>query len=136
MQIGLSELSFVIGAMGLILGALSYFRKTYAANDFAETKKDVEILKKQMDLFWGVIEKEMSKLLHSPHRPILDAFLDRNLGDGSLTRDEAFELVALLQKLIDSGDLSGDEVSYATLLMATTVAKYELDEYDAKVVNH
>lgn len=116
-----------LAIVGGSLGALSYFKKQYTPKELADIRGEVEILKKQVDLFWGVVEKQMSTLLHSPHRPNLDLLLEKNTRGERLTVEEAVQLIELLQKLIDSQDLSPGEKSYATMLMATTAAKYEIE---------
>lgn len=134
MQISLAQVAIITGIIGGILGVLAYFQRRYTPTalvgineDITDLRGEVEVLKKQMGLFWGVVEKQMSQLLHSPHRPILDLLLDKNKAGELLSDQEARQLVNLLQKLIDSGELSPNEVSWATMLMAVTVAKYELE---------
>lgn len=118
---------FGLALIGGGLGILGYFKKQYTPSELAAIKSDVEILKKQVGLFWGVVEKQMSQLLHSPHRHTLDRLLDKNSAGDRLTDREAEQLIDLLQKLIDSKDISGDEVAYATMLMAVTAAKYGIE---------
>ena len=120
MDIGAKE----IGVAGGILGLITFFLRFLTPKSFADLKSEVDILKKQMGLFWGVVEKQMSTLLHSPHRPSLDVLLEKNTKGESLTEKEAERLVELLQNLIKEKDISTNEVSYATMLMAVTVAKY------------
>lgn len=134
MQISLAQVAIITGIIGGILGVLAYFQRRYTPTalvgineDITDLRGEVEVLKKQMGLFWGVVEKQMSQLLHSPHRPILDKLLDKNSAGEPLSDQEARHLVNLLQKLIDSSELSPNEVSWATMLMAVTVAKYELE---------
>lgn len=151
MQITFADVAIIIGIIGGILGILAYLQRRYTptalvtingditdlrgeiellkkqVGDTADQRGEVEVLKKQMGLFWGVVEKQMSQLLHSPHRPVLDFLLDKNNAGEPLSDQEARQLVNLLQKLIDSSELSPNEVSWATMLMAVTVAKYELE---------
>lgn len=134
MQISLSHITFIFALIGCALGVFGYLKKQYVPteitelkNQIGEIKGEVSVLQKQVGLFWGVVEKQMSQLLHSPHRPRLDRLLDKNTSGEGLTEQEAEQLVALLQKLIDSKELSSDEISWATMLMAVTVAKYRLE---------
>lgn len=128
MNITPQHIMLTLAVIGGIVGLLGYFKSHYASKEFTALKSDVSILQKQMDLFWGVVEKQMSQLLHSPHRPKLDQLLDKNTSGEGLTDREANQLVGLLQKLIDSKELSTDEISWATMLMAVTVAKYRLEQ--------
>lgn len=124
MQITGQTVLFVLTVIGGAMGIIGFFQKRYTPVEIAAIRGEVEILKKQMALFWAVIEKNMSTLLHSPHRPILDRLLEKNQMGVRLTDDEAQQLVDLLQKLIDSQELSRDELGFANMLLAVTVAKY------------
>lgn len=87
----------------------------------------VTSLETKISLYWGAVEKQMSQMLHSPHRPNLDALLDKNLSGDRLTRTEAIRLVELLQKLIETNALSVDEIAGAHMLIAVTIGKYQLE---------
>lgn len=110
--------SILSGAALLLAGAAFKFAYSMAQR--------VTSLETKISLFWTVIEKNTSQLLHSPHRPALDELLDKNLRGERLSTDEACRLAHLLQKLIDSNELSGDEKAIANQLMAVTVGKYKL----------
>lgn len=58
-----------------------------------ERLKSVEI---KSDLFWGLVEKELPKILHSPHTPVFDALLEK-MESSNLTNDEKIELKQLLK---------------------------------------
>lgn len=107
----------IISGAALLLGGAS-FKFSYAM------AQRVTALETKIELFWGVVEKQMSNLLHSPHRPTLDKLLEKNQAGEKLTKDEAEQLADLLEKLINSEDLSKEESSWATMLLAITVAKY------------
>lgn len=124
MQITPDNIMLGLAILGGAMGVISYFQKRYAPKEISDIRSEIEILKKQVGLFWGVVERQMSTLLHSPHRPTLDRLLEKNQAGHKLTDDEANQLVDLLQKLIDSDDLSRDEISWATMLLAVTTAKY------------
>lgn len=134
MTITLQHITILIATIGCALGVLGYRKKQFVPieisglkDEIAEIKGEVAVLQKQVGLFWGVVEKQMSQLLHSPHRPRLDQLLDKNTSGVGLTEHEAKQLINLLQKLIDSKELSSNEISWATMLMAVTVAKYRLE---------
>lgn len=144
------KIGILASCIGGLLGIVSFFQRRYTPVALANLKTeltklindsiqgveesaasqrgDVEVLKKQMGLFWSVLEKQMSTLLHSPHRPDLDKLLDKNISRQRLTRQEAEDLVDLLYKFTESGELTSDEIGFAMVLIATTVGKYELDE--------
>lgn len=133
MQITLGHVTLILAIIGCTVSYLSYRKKQYVPSEIVELKgelaqvqSDVAVIQKQVGLFWSLLEKNMSQLLHSPHRPKLDRLLEKNISGEGLSRQEAVQLVGLLQKLIDGGELARDEASWATLLMAVTVAKYKL----------
>lgn len=135
MQISLQHISLAIALIGCVLGYFSYRKKQFVPTEIVELKEelgkvqgDIQVLQKQVSLFWNLAERQMSQLLHSPHRPRLDKLLDKNLRGEELTQKEAVQLVDLLQKLIDSKVLDGNEVSWAVWLMAVTVGKYNLPD--------
>lgn len=128
MQIGAQEVMVGLAVLGGGLGVLGYFRKQYTPIEFADIIKRITVIETKLDLYWGAVEKQMSVMLHSPHRPTLDALLDKNARDERLSHDEAVLLVELIQKLIDSKELSGNEESGARMLIAVTIGKYELYE--------
>lgn len=111
--------SMLSGAALLIAGAAFKFAYSMAQR--------VTSLETKISLYWGAVEKQMSQMLHSPHRPGLDALLDKNLSGDRLTHPEALRLVELLQKLIDTNALSADEVAGAHMLIAVTIGKYQLE---------
>lgn len=125
MEITAGHISLVLGIIAVAFTALNYFRKEYKSNDFTELRDDVRELQVKIGLYWKSIEDQTSKMLHSPHRPILDRLLEKN-GTVGLTQDEAMRLVNLLQKLIDTEELSSAERASALMLMAVTTAKYKL----------
>lgn len=126
MQIGAQEVMFGLAAIGGGLGILSYFKKQYTPKEIADILKRITVIETKLDLYWGAVEKQMSQMLHSPHRPTLDVLLDKNARDERLTHDEAMTLVELTQKLIDTKELSGNEEAGARMLIAVTIGKYEL----------
>lgn len=85
----------------------------------------ITTLETKISLYWNMIEDQTSKMLHSPHRPALDRLLEKTRKEG-LTQVEATQLVDLLQKLIDTEELSSDERTSALMLMAVTAAKYKI----------
>lgn len=109
----------ISGASLLLAGAAFKFAYSMAQR--------VTSLETKISLYWSSVEKQMSTMLHSPHRPTLDLLLDKNARGESLTKDEAIQLIELLQKMIESKDLSSNEEAGARMLIAVTVGKYSLE---------
>lgn len=126
MQIGAQEVMVGLATIGGILGVLGYFKKQFTSTEIADITRRITIIETQVSLYWGAVSKQMSTMLHSPHRPTLDVLLDKNVRDERLTQDEAESLVDLLQRLIDSKELTGSEESGARMLIAVTIGKYGL----------
>lgn len=127
MQIGAQEVMFGLAVIGGGLGVLGYFKKQYTPKEFADMLRRITVIETKLDLYWNSVEKQMSQMLHSPHRPTLDVLLDKNARDERLSDEEACMLVDLLQKLIDSKELSGNEEAGARMLIAVTIGKYALE---------
>lgn len=119
---------FGLAVAGGGLGILSYFKKQFTPTDIADILKRITVIETKLDLYWGAVEKQMSQMLHSPHRPTLDVLLDKNTRGDRLTHDEAIALVELVQKLIDSKELTGNEEAGARMLISVTIGKYELSD--------
>lgn len=112
--------------LAIVIAAYSFVVTHFKTKGAAVLESDVNLLKKQMELFWSIVEKKMGNELHSPHTPDLDKLLDKTKHGERLTQEEAVELCMLLQKLMDSDDLSTGEKSSAIMLMAVTMAKYSI----------
>lgn len=126
MQITPQDVMLGLALIGGGLGILSYFKKQYTPTEIADILRRITVMETKLDLYWTAVEKQMSTMLHSPHRPTLDVLLDKNVRDERLTQDEAESLVDLLQRLIDSKELTGNEESGARMLIAVTIGKYGL----------
>lgn len=126
MQIGAQEIMIGLAVLGGSLGVLGYFKKQYTPTDMADVLRRVTVIETKLDLYWNSVERQMSQMLHSPHRPTLDVLLDKNVRDERLTQDEAEHLVDLLQRLIESHELTGNEEAGARMLIAVTIGKYGL----------
>ncbi len=61
-------------------------------------------LETKIELFWGVVQKQMIDIMHSPHTPELDLLLDE-LQDNCLNLEKAHKLKDLLsqQMTLDNG---------------------------------
>lgn len=114
--------------VGLAVGILSLLFAHLKTKSPADISARLSVIEKQVALFWSIVEKQMSAVLHSPHRKELDKLLDKNSSGERLTQVEATELVNLIQKLIDSGELSTDEKTGAIMMMAAVASKYKLYE--------
>lgn len=126
MQITPQDVMLGLALIGSGLGVLGYFKKQYTPTELADILRRITVIETKLDLYWTAVEKQMSSMLHSPHRPSLDVLLDKNVRDERLTQDEAESLVDLLQRLIDSKELTGNEEAGARMLIAVTIGKYGL----------
>ena len=96
----LGILSPIITLFILILGGLvSYF------TIIGDIKYRLTKLETQMAPFWNIIEKELPKLIHSPHTPEIDILLEKMI-EGVLTRDEAIDLKFKLKEEMEIPDVA------------------------------
>lgn len=128
MNITPSHIMVALALLGGLLGVIGYFQRSYTSTDLAAIKDRLVKLETKVDLYWGAVERQMSQMLHSPHRPRLDKLLDKNARNERLSDEEAEQLIDLLGKLIESKELSGNEEAGARMLIAVTIAKYELKD--------
>ena len=96
----LGILSPIITLFILILGGLvSYF------TIIGDIKYRLTKLETQMAPFWNIIEKELPKLIHSPHTPEIDILLDKMV-ERKLTIFEAKDLKEKLKVEMDLPDIA------------------------------
>jgi hypothetical protein len=94
----LAILSPIITLFILVIGGLvSYF------TIIGDIKTRLIRLETQISPFWGIVEKELIKLVHSPHTPEIDKLLD-NMMDNTLTKEEAEELKCKLRDELNVPD--------------------------------
>ena len=74
------------------------------------------------DLFWGLVEKELPRILHSPHTPEFDLLLEKMMAD-TLNRDEIAELEARLRVEIEFNNPDYGKRLVAILLLARVQQK-------------
>jgi hypothetical protein len=92
-------LSPIITLFILIIGGLvSYF------TIIGDIKNRLTRLETQMQPFWSIIEKELPRLIHSPHTPEIDALLDK-MAEGKLTIDDAKDLRCRLKAEMEIPDI-------------------------------
>ena len=91
----------LISLAALLCGVVAFFHSRYKSRETAELAQDVAVLKKQMDLFWGVVEKQMSARFHSPEHSDRDVLLDKVNSGKKLTHQEAKKLCGMLMEIIE-----------------------------------
>ena len=111
----ISVASLILSAIGVILTvsglAIGYFKIILGIFERltkleGKGKTDPAVLERlkaletKTDLFWGIVQANIPKLLHSPHTPVEDALLDK-LRDDTINRIELLDLRHLLQCDLD-----------------------------------
>jgi len=111
----ISVASLILSAIGVILTvsglAIVYFKIILGIFERltkleGKGKTDPAVLERlkaletKTDLFWGVVQANIPKLLRSPHTPVEDALLDK-LRDDTINRIELLDLRHLLQCDLD-----------------------------------
>lgn len=130
----LAALACSVGALGISLDNLRYTRRRHASTDWQnaveeirkalyELDADHRVTKKQISLFWGIVEREISNMLHSPHRAELDRLIEKNMHD-TLEPTELKRFTDLLQELAEDKGVSHGEQAAALLLKAVVVARH------------
>lgn len=112
----------VLAVLGAVIGAAGFFMNYFQRKSTADLLIDVALLKKQMALFWGVVEKEIGNMLHSPHREELDKLIEKN-NHHMLSQDEIHRFAELLQQLKEDKTASNGERTAAIILRAALLAQ-------------
>jgi hypothetical protein len=91
------DTSIIIAGFSLALSGVEFLYQRFVAN----VQKDREyehrftILEDRVELYWKSVEQKLTQQIHSPHRPVIDALLDK-INDDTITIDERAELRDLL----------------------------------------
>lgn len=108
-----------LGAMGIsIVGLLFQHFGVIGA-----LKERLTALETKVELFWGIVEREMVNILHSPHAPERDWYLDR-IKAGTITEEEAGVLLHILRQDLDEAKELGTPRG-EWLVLALMVARLE-----------
>ena len=116
--------AIALASLGLSAAGAIYNRRRNAGSD---TKKiwdaigllntDMALVKKQGDLFWGLIEQQMAKALIRPTHIEMDRLLERLVHGEELTPSQEQRLVEMLQEVVsDKKEVPGVRAMGATLL--------------------
>ncbi len=111
-------------ALGLSAGGLLYNIRRNAGTDtqklrdaIAANTTDIALLKKQGDLFWGLIEQQMAKALIRPTHIELDRLLEKLVRNEPLTPEQELQLVYMLRQTVgDKQEQAGVRAMAATIL--------------------
>lgn len=89
----------------------------------ANLDADHRVIQKQISLFWGIVEKEIGNMLHSPHRAELDRLIEKNVR-GRLDTKEVKRFAELLQEMAEDKEATHGEQAAAVLLKAAVLARH------------
>jgi hypothetical protein len=121
------ELTQLLPYSGLLLSAYATWKSHFVSREQAKRDAEFEVMKKQLGLFWGLVEKHMTTVLHSPHTPDLDRLLEKYQEGDSLEMDEVEELAHRLIVLINDGAEQQGNRAGAVFLLAALAIRYDLD---------
>lgn len=78
---------------------------------------DMALVKRQGDLFWGLIEQQMAKALIRPTHIEMDKLLERLVKGEELTPSQEQRLVEMLREVVnDKNEVAGVRAMGATIL--------------------
>lgn len=110
----------------LVLAAYAAFTGHFMSKDEAKRESRLELLEKQTALFWKMVEQHMTTVLHSPHTPDLDVYLERYRQGENLGTSEVKDFSRRLLTMInDPKELQGNRTS-AVFLLAALNLRYKL----------
>ena len=116
--------AIALASLGLSAAGAIYNRRRNAGSD---TKKiwdaigllntDMALVKRQGDLFWGLIEQQMAKALIRPTHIELDALLEKLVNNHRLTTEQETRLIGMLHEVVDDkNEVAGVRAMGATIL--------------------
>ena len=108
----------VLSILALILSVLFFVYNRFIYQIDKESKYEHRFteLETKVNLYWNGVENILSKQLHSPHRPNLDAYLEK-ITAGTITLDERAKLRELLFGHICDQSIEPDRCTSAQLLL-------------------
>lgn len=121
------ELTSLLPYAALGLSTLSLVRGQLTTRESANRDQRIALLEKQTELFWGMVEKHMTTVLHSPHTPDLDRLLEKYQRGDVLIEEEARELADRLLDLINNTSEQQGNRTGAVFLLAALDLRYQLD---------
>lgn len=113
-----------IAIAGIAIAALSFAFTHLKSKSVSVLESDVAVIKKQVALFWAIVEKEIGNMLHSPHRAELDRLIEKNARREQLEDKELERMSELLQEIIEDEKASAGEKSGAIVYKAAVLARH------------
>lgn len=112
-----------ISLVAVSVAIIGLFTTHFRTKNSADLRTDVELLKKQVALFWHIVEKEIGNMLHSPHRAELDRLIEANQ-QRKLSAEEVKEFARLLSEMAEDKKATHGEQAAAVLLKAAVLARH------------
>ena len=132
--------TLLVAIAGVTLGIINarYMRNRDQSTDWdrhieelqkavAELEADSRVVKKQVALFWWVVEKGIGNMLHIPHRAELDRLIEKNARRERLEPKEVKRFAELLQEIAEDEQVSHGEQTAAVILKAAVLARHVHD---------
>jgi hypothetical protein len=89
---------------------------TDTSDKIGQISDRVSVLETKIEVFWRNVAYDAAKILHSPHRPVLDALLEKFYGE-TITRAEEESLRVMLIELTGQGEFTPSESLSAAILL-------------------
>lgn len=117
-----------LGLLGILLSTASliYTISRNRGIDASSTERRLSALETKVDLWWRGLSVDAARILHSPDpaKAHQDRLLERFM-DGTISGDEAVELVGILQDIIDHHDTPSGSRLAASLVLQAIASHYE-----------
>lgn len=124
----------VLPIVSFVFAAYATFNSLFTSRDKARLEAEVAVMRKQLDLIWGMVEKHMTTILHSPHTPARDRLLEKIQAKEDLTDAELDVLSEDLEGIInDNSEIQGNRAVAVFLLACVERCKQERSEGLANV---
>lgn len=111
-----------------VLAIYLAYKGQFISKDNAARDGEIQLLKKQVALFWRMVEEHMTTVLHSPHTPDRDKLLEKMQSKERLSPEELNELAEDLEGVInDATEGKGNRATAVFLLAAVERYRQCLD---------
>lgn len=117
----------LLSVASLALAAYSALTARFISKGEADQDRRLALIEKQMELWWGVVEKHMTTVLHSPHTPDRDKLLEKIQAGEELTLEELDIMADDLESIInDSREIQGNRAAAVFLLACVERCRKQL----------
>ena len=135
------QFDVLINVLALLAAALGVYFSLRAIRitknaEMGDTRQRLLVLEKQMEVFWRGVIFNASQVLHSPHTPKLDVYIELFQQD-KLIGDQLDDFRHMLQVIIDDPSETSARRQAARDVLILVQVRYDITQigYDSQIKN-